>query len=140
MAPDARAIILYDGVCGLCQRGVQFVLPRDTGNRFRFAALQSELGQAILRRHGKQVGALDTFYLVQGAEGAGERLVARGRAGLSVLAELRFPWPILGLLRVLPDFLLDLGYDFVARRRYAWFGKTDACLLPKPEWREKFIA
>jgi predicted DCC family thiol-disulfide oxidoreductase YuxK len=69
-----------------------------------------------------------------------EKLLWRGRAGLRVLRELGFPYSLLSVFAIMPTALLDLGYNFVARNRYRWFGKLDACMLPKPEWRHKFIA
>ncbi|MCK6549557.1 DCC1-like thiol-disulfide oxidoreductase family protein [Myxococcota bacterium] len=133
-------IILYDGVCGLCNQVVQFVLPRDRKNQFQFAQLQSELGQALLKKHGKPTDVLDTFYLVLDHDQPTEHLIGRARAGLRVAVALGGPWILLGLFLALPDFILDPAYDFVAKNRYRWFGRTEACMLPKPEWRHKFLA
>lgn len=132
-------ILLYDGVCGMCARITQFVLPRDKHNRFKFAALQSDVGRALLEKHSKPIDALDTFYVVLDPNTPNERLLERGRAGLRVLRELGFPWSLFTVAAILPTALLDAGYNFIANRRYKWFGKVDQCLLPKPEWRHKFI-
>ena len=132
-------ILLYDGVCGMCARITQFVLPRDKHNRFKFAALQSDVGRALLEKHHKPIDALDTFYVVLDPNTPNERLLERGRAGLRVLRELGFPWSLFTIAGILPTELLDAGYNFIANRRYKWFGKVDQCLLPKPEWRHKFI-
>jgi predicted DCC family thiol-disulfide oxidoreductase YuxK len=137
---DDQAIVLYDGVCGLCNRVTQFILPRDRKNRFLFAALQSETGRAILQRHHRPVEVLDTFYVVLDHQGDHERLIARGRAALYIARALGFPWSWFSLARILPDAILDPLYDFVARRRYAWFGKLEACAIPKPEHKSRFIA
>jgi predicted DCC family thiol-disulfide oxidoreductase YuxK len=135
-----KMLLLYDGVCGLCARVTQFVLPRDKHNKFRFAPLQSELAKKLLEKHGHPADALDTFYIVLNPDTPKEKLLWRGRAGLRVLKELGFPWSLMWIFSVLPTFVLDVGYNFVARNRYKWFGKLDQCALPRPEWRHKFIA
>ena len=132
-------ILLYDGVCGMCARITQLVLPRDKHNKFTFAALQSDVGRALLEKHHQAIDALDTFYVVLDPNTPNERLLERGRAGWRVLRELGFPWSLFTVASILPTALLDLAYNFVANRRYKWFGKVDQCLLPKPEWRHKFI-
>src|SRR5262245_55599923 len=118
----------------MCARVVQFVLPRDRRNKFQFAALQSEVGQRLLAKHGKSTDVLQTVYVVLELGTERERLLARGRAGLRVLRELGLPWSLLYALSVLPTPLLDLGYNLIAKNRYR-FGKLDQCMLPKPEWR-----
>jgi predicted DCC family thiol-disulfide oxidoreductase YuxK len=132
-------IVLYDGVCGLCNRVTQFVLPRDRKNRFRFAAIQSDFGQKMLASHRQPLEALDTFYVVLDPGLPTERLVARGRAALSVLTGIGGLWALCGVVRVLPDFVIDAVYGVIARNRYRWFGKLDACALPRPEWEHKFL-
>lgn len=124
-------LVLYDGVCGLCNRTVTFILRRDRTNRFRFAPAQGPTAREILARHGRNPDALETFYVV-----ADDRLYERGDAVRRVVAHLGGAWP---LLRFVPRPLLNAGYDFVARRRLRWFGRLDACPLPDPAWREKFI-
>lgn len=140
MAERARPeIVLYDGVCGLCDGLVRFVLPRDRAGRFRFAALQSPVAREILARHGKDPRALDTLYVAV-PDGAGsERLLERARAVLHVLRALGAPWSATALAAPLPTSLLDAGYGVVARHRYRIFGREEACLVPKPEWRDRFI-
>jgi len=140
--PDAlpNPILLYDGVCGLCNRFVRFVLKRDAADRFRFASLQSEFAAAILRRHGIDPQQLDTVYLVLDYGAAGERLLARNDAATAVLERLGGFWRLAaGLLRLLPRRIRDWRYDLVARYRYRVFGKYDACPLPKPRDRHKFL-
>jgi predicted DCC family thiol-disulfide oxidoreductase YuxK len=132
-------ILLYDGVCGLCNFWVQFALERDPNGRFRFAPLQGSTAARILARHGKDPAALDTVYLVLDPDAPAERLLTKGRAIGRVLHELGGLWTIPGLLRFLPDFLLDLGYDFVARNRYRWFGRHDSCPIPTPAQRARFL-
>ena len=135
-----RPIILYDGVCGLCNRAVRFVLKHDHHDRFRFASLQSELAQEILRRHGIQPGNLDTFYLIAGPGQADGRLSARSDAAIGVLRTLGGTWSAAALpLRALPKLVRDWGYNLLARRRYRVFGKYDVCPLPEAGNRHKFL-
>jgi predicted DCC family thiol-disulfide oxidoreductase YuxK len=135
----ALDLILYDGVCGLCSRMVQFVLRRDHAGHFRFASLQSAFAAELLARHGRVAGDLDTVYLVQNYGGPRESVLAKSRAVLGVARRLSFPWSLVGVLRVLPAAVLDRGYDQVARRRYRWFGRYDACPLPAPGARARFL-
>lgn len=136
-APDPNTIILYDGVCGLCNRLVQFVLKRDASGHFRFASLQSDFASRILRQHGLYPDDLDTVYLV---EEPGQRVTARSDAVISVLRKLGKFWPALAfLLRALPKSLRDWGYDIIARNRYRIFGKHDSCLLPQEKYRDRFL-
>ena len=136
MADPANPILLYDGVCGLCNRLVQFVLKRDSSRHFRFASLQSDFASRILQRHGLDPNDLDTVYLVE----PGERLTARSDAVISVLRRLGGFWRALALLlRALPKSLRDWGYDIIARSRYRIFGKHDSCLLPEEKYRDRFL-
>lgn len=137
-AADAP-IVLYDGVCGLCNRLNRFVLARDHAGRFRFAALQSPLAGAILRRHARDPRDLDTVYLVLRHGQPGERLLERSDAVLWILGELGGGWRMAGALRVVPRVLRDAGYDLVARTRYRLFGRHDACPLQDPRHRARFL-
>ena len=140
MAEPRRAeIVLYDGVCGLCNGLVQFVLPRDRAGRFRFAALQTAAAREILARHGRDPRALDTMYVAVPDGAGGERLLEKSRAVLHVLRALGAPWSASALVARLPTPVLDAAYRVVARHRYRLFGRTETCLLPRPEWRDRFI-
>jgi predicted DCC family thiol-disulfide oxidoreductase YuxK len=132
-------IILYDGVCGLCNRLVQFVIKRDRRNRFHFAALQSAFAHDVLTRHGRDPRELDTLYVVIDHGEPSERLERKGRGALFILRQLGGIWSLSRVFSVLPTGLLDFGYDRVARVRYRLFGKSETCLLPAPEQRAKFI-
>lgn len=134
-----KHLILYDGVCGLCNRLNQFVLRRDRDDRFRFAALQGEVSAQTLARHGCDPRELDTVYLVLHWGTADERVLKKALAILRVLRELGGLWRGIALLRVLPRVVLDLGYDLVARRRYRWFGQYPACPVPPPGQQQKFV-
>lgn len=133
-------IILYDGVCGLCNRFVQFVLKRDCKDQFRFAALQTNFARAILERHGLNPDLLDTVYLVLDYGQPSERLLSRNDAATAVLKELGSFWRFSGkLLDLLPQKFRDWRYALVARNRYRFFGKHEACPLPNEKDRHKFL-
>src|SRR5574341_2619179 len=128
-------IVLYDGVCGLCNRLNMFVLRHDRRNRFRFATLQSGLAGMIVQLHGKDPRDLDTLYLGENPGEPNEQLYARSQAVLKILSVLGGICRILIVLRVLPDFVLDGAYNWIARNRYRIFGKYDSC--PVPDARSK---
>jgi predicted DCC family thiol-disulfide oxidoreductase YuxK len=136
---SGRLLLLYDGVCGLCNRTVQFTLKRDRKDRFRFAPLQSDLAVSILMRHGRDPADLDSVYLVEDPHGPSEKVSRKSKAIFRVLGELGGPWTILSWLGALPAGLLDLGYNVVARFRYRWFGRYDACPIPSAAQRKKFL-
>jgi predicted DCC family thiol-disulfide oxidoreductase YuxK len=131
-----RPILLYDGVCNLCNGVTRFVIRHDPApGRFRFAALQSELGLQILREHGLKRDIVDSFVMIEG-----ERVHLRSTAGLCVLRRLGFPWSLLYACIAVPRPLRDAVYDWVARNRYRWFGRQDDCVVPTPEIRSRFLS
>jgi predicted DCC family thiol-disulfide oxidoreductase YuxK len=129
---EGAHVILYDGACALCNRFNRFVQARDRRGAFRFAPLQEPWVKEFLRERGRRAEALDTVYVVRRPErpGAAPELLTRARAVLFVLGELGGPWTWAKCLRLLPERLLDRGYDFVARHRQAWFGPAESCALP----------
>jgi predicted DCC family thiol-disulfide oxidoreductase YuxK len=135
----ATAIILYDGVCGLCNRGVRFVLRRDCKCVFRFASLQSAAGREILARHGLKAEPLDTFYVIPDYGLAGERVLSKSSAAIYAAERLGGVWKAAAVLWVLPPRIRDLAYDMVARHRYRLFGRYDTCPLPEARYRDRFI-
>lgn len=134
------AVILYDGVCGLCDRTVRFVLRRDRAGRFRFATLQSDYAAAALARHGRDAADLDSVCLMVDPDTPSERVLAKSDAILAILRDLGGIWRILASARWLPRAWRDAAYDALARRRYGWFGRFDQCPLPSPELRARLAA
>ena len=132
-------LLLYDGVCGLCNRLNNFVLPRDAQGLFDFASLQSEAGRSVLERFGKNPADLDTFYVVTNYRSQSPALVSKARAALFVMTTLGAPWRWLGFFGMFPTALLDRVYDLIARHRYRIFGRTESCLMPSPEYKQRFI-
>jgi predicted DCC family thiol-disulfide oxidoreductase YuxK len=136
----AGPIVLYDGVCGLCNRFVQFILRRAREEVFRFAWLQGARAGRILQRHGISSGELDTVYVVMNCDLPEERLLARSDAVMFVLKELGGRWRLAEFfLRLLPRFLRDAAYNAVARQRYRLFGRSEICRVPSDQDRSRFL-
>ena len=132
------ALILFDGVCNLCNGFVQFVIRHDPAGRFRFAALQSAAGQAVLAAHGLDANAIATEPDSVLLELDG-RLYSHSGAVLRIARELGGPWRLLLAGYVLPRPWRDAAYRFVARHRYRWFGRQESCWLPTPELKARFM-
>ncbi len=130
--------ILFDGVCNLCNGFVQFVIRHDGAGRFRFAALQSAAGQALLAAHGVAPAALaaepETVLLLSGG-----RLYSHSSAVLRIAGGLGGAWRVAAVGQLLPRPWRDALYRFVARHRYRWFGRQESCLLPTPELKARFL-
>jgi predicted DCC family thiol-disulfide oxidoreductase YuxK len=139
MRARAQHLVLYDGVCGLCNRLNQFILKRDRLDRFRFAALQSSVAGDLLRRYQRNPNDLDTVYVVADYGQPTERVLWKGRAVVFLLRALGGPWGCARIFDFLPTALLDALYTFVATHRYRWFGRSEQCRLPDPRHRSKFI-
>jgi len=127
-------ILLFDGVCNLCNSSVQFILKRDKQQAFRFASLQSEEGQKVLEQFEDTPEDLSSVVLVEDG-----KLYARSTAALRATRWLSGAWPLLYGFIVLPRPLRDAVYDWIARNRYRWFGKKDQCMIPSPELKSRFL-
>lgn len=127
-------ILLFDGVCNLCNTSVHWVLLRDHQAKFRFAALQSETGRFLLESRGVESGKLETVALVYNGS-----IYLRSDAVLETIWLLGGWWRVLYVFKVLPRPLRNGIYTLVASNRYRWFGRRDECLLPLPEWKERFL-
>jgi predicted DCC family thiol-disulfide oxidoreductase YuxK len=129
------AVILFDGVCNLCNASVNYVIDHDPTQRFRFASLQSEQGNALAAAHGIDANELASMVLIEHG-----RAYLRSTAALRVCRRLRGPAKLLWPLIAVPAFVRDPFYRFLARNRYRWFGERDACRLPTDADRERFLA
>ncbi|HEX4047964.1 MAG TPA: thiol-disulfide oxidoreductase DCC family protein [Elusimicrobiota bacterium] len=127
-------VILFDGVCNLCVFFVQFVIRRDPGRKFVFASLQSEAGRRLVREHQVPGDAVTTIILIEG-----DRFSWKSEAALRIFRGLSFPWPLLSPFVLVPRPIRDAVYDFVAARRYRWFGKRDECMIPTPDLKRRFL-
>jgi predicted DCC family thiol-disulfide oxidoreductase YuxK len=132
---DARAVILFDGVCNVCAASVRFIAPRDPAGRFAFATLQSDSGRRLLAGAGLPADYLEGIVLIEGG-----RAYLKSDAVLRIASRLSGAWPLFGLLRMLPRALRDAAYTAFIARRYAWFGKSDACLVPSADLARRFLA
>jgi predicted DCC family thiol-disulfide oxidoreductase YuxK len=132
--PDFPPLILFDGVCNLCAWAVRFIIKRDPTGVFRFASLQSELGQRLLAKHGIDPTSTDSFVLVEN-----DIAYTESTAALRVTRRLHRAWPLCYVGIVLPRVLRDPVYRFIARHRYRWFGKQETCMIPTPELRARFV-
>jgi predicted DCC family thiol-disulfide oxidoreductase YuxK len=127
-------IVLFDGVCRFCDVSVNFIIDHDAAGRIRFAALQSEAGQALLRRYGLSTKDLDSVVVIEGGQS-----FTRSTAALRVAWRLDGWWRFFAALLLMPAFLRDPLYDLLARNRYRWFGRLEACRVPTPEVRARFL-
>ena len=127
-------LLLFDGVCNLCDRSVQFVLDHESAGEIRFASLQSRVGRAVLAEHGLAGADIDSVVFVVNG-----RALVQSDAALAVAARLEAPWRWLALGRFVPHSLRDRAYTWVARNRYRWFGTREACRLPSAETRARFL-
>ena len=134
---DAAPVLLYDGVCGFCNKTVQMILDRDRRGTLRFAALQSDYGRAVVARHRELEGVDSVVYVERDA--GGERIYVRSGAALKVAAYLGGVWKVFLAAKVIPRGLRDYLYDLFARNRYRVFGKYDQCMLPPAEARARFL-
>lgn len=133
-AATDRPLVLYDGTCGLCARSVRWILAHERDREIVFAPLQGETAAALRPRYPNMPRDVDTVIYVHGG-----RAHLRSKAFFHMASHFRAPWRWLHALRVLPGFLFDIGYRVVAALRYKIFGKVDACELPSPEHRARFL-
>jgi len=127
-------IILFDGVCNLCNGAVNFIIDHDREARFHFAALQSEFGKSVIKRMGLRDDVMETFVLLEG-----DRAFTRSTAALRIARGLGFPWSLPYALIVIPRPVRDWLYDVIARNRYQWFGRREECRVATEELRSRFL-
>ena len=132
-------VLLYDGLCGFCDGAVQFVLRRDRRGRIRFAALQGEFARTVIARHPELAG-IDSLILVERDATGAERVSVRSEGALRVARYLGGAWRATALLRAVPRVMRDWAYDTFARNRYRWFRRLEACRVPSPAERDRFVA
>jgi len=131
---EGHAIVLFDGVCNLCNGSINFVIDHDPEGFFKFASLQSDEAGALLAKHHLSTNYVDSIILV--SEGI---VFARSDAILNIAKHLPGAWSLLWGFKVIPRRFRDLVYDWIARNRYKWFGKRDFCRVPTPELRARFL-
>ena len=127
-------IILFDGVCNLCNDSVQFIIRQDKSEKFLFASLQSDFAEEKMKQFGLDNSSLDTVVLIDG-----DRVFTRSSAGLEVLKRLGGLWQLFYAFIIIPAPVRNIIYDWIARNRYRWFGKKDECMIPTPELKKRFL-
>jgi predicted DCC family thiol-disulfide oxidoreductase YuxK len=129
-----KKIILFDGVCNLCNSSVQFILKRDKKDQFLFASLQGRTGQEYLRTFQLPADTFNSFLLVEG-----DHYYTRSASALRIARYLGGAWPLLYAFMIVPRFIRDAVYNLIAKNRYRWFGKTDTCWVATPALKAKFL-
>lgn len=127
-------VLLFDGVCNLCNASVQWVLLHDPKGIFRFAALQSDTGQALLRKWNRPTEDFDSVVMVDG-----DRLLLHSDVPLEIVRRIGGWWALLYAFKIVPRPVRNAVYRWIARNRYRWFGKRESCMLPRPEWKGRFV-
>lgn len=133
--PPNKKIILFDGVCNLCNSAVQFVIQHDKKDVFRFVALQSELGKEILNHIGINPKNIDSIILYE----PGIAYYYKSSAALQIAQNLGGFWHLGTIFRIIPTGISNQLYDFIAKNRYKWYGKNESCMIPTPELKSKFL-
>ncbi|WP_350285734.1 DUF393 domain-containing protein [uncultured Croceitalea sp.] len=135
MKEKDKKIILFDGVCNLCNSSIQFVIKRDKKDVFRYAALQSDIGQQLTAERAIDTTKVDSIILIE----PGIAYYTKSDAALEIGSQLKGYRSLSKLLKWIPTPIRNVVYDFVARNRYKWYGKQDACMIPTPELQAKFL-
>lgn len=133
--PKDKKIILFDGVCNLCESSVQFIIKRDKNDVFRFVAIQSGLGQKIIKHIGIDTSKTDSIILYIPEKA----YYYKAEAALLIAKELSGIYSVLGYLGFMPNSIKNAVYDYIAKNRYKWYGKKDTCMIPTPELKAKFL-
>jgi predicted DCC family thiol-disulfide oxidoreductase YuxK len=131
---EPPAIVLFDGVCNFCNHSIQFIIKRDKKSYFKFGALQSEEGKALLQEHGLSPEVLDTIVLIENG-----KAYTYSTAPLRITRKLAWFWPLFYVFILIPTFIRNPIYKWISRNRYKWFGKQESCLMPTPEIRSRFL-
>ncbi|MEQ3654379.1 MAG: thiol-disulfide oxidoreductase DCC family protein [Dokdonia sp.] len=129
-----KKIILFDGVCNLCNGAVLFVIKRDPDDVFRFAALQSDKGQALAQQYGIDTAKVDSIILIENGKS-----YTKSSAALRIAKHLKSGYRFLSMFLVIPAVIRNWVYDFIAKNRYNWYGKKDQCMIPTPALQSKFL-
>ncbi len=129
-----RKIILFDGICNLCNQSVQFVIEHDKENLFQFASLQSDFGQDFLKKNQFELLNFNSIIYIEG-----EQFFTKSSAALKIAQQLNGKIAWLSIFLIVPKPLRDIVYSFIAKNRYRWFGKKESCWLPSPELKTKFL-
>jgi predicted DCC family thiol-disulfide oxidoreductase YuxK len=131
---NSKPIILFDGICNLCDGAVQFVIKHDPEKKFLFASLQSEAGQRLLKQYKLSVENFNSFILIKD-----EKVYSKSTGALKVARQIKGVWSLLYIFIIIPAFIRDTVYTWIAKNRYKWFGKKETCMMVTPEFSARFL-
>ncbi|HLT33966.1 MAG TPA: DCC1-like thiol-disulfide oxidoreductase family protein [Aquaticitalea sp.] len=134
LSPNKK-LVLFDGVCNLCDASVQYIIKHDKKDVFRFAALQSDVGQQIIKNFNIDTKKTDSILLYTHEKG----LSYKSTAALKIASHLGFPRNLMTVFLVVPSFIRNWAYDYIAQNRYRWYGKKEECMIPTPNLKSKFL-
>ena len=135
LIPKNKQLILFDGICNLCNNAVLYIIKHDKNNRFMFTALQSESGKQITEHFNIDTSKIDSILLYSPNNG----ITYKSTAALKIAHKLGFPRNLLVIFLIVPAFIRNWVYDYIAKNRYKWYGKRDECMIPTKELKEKFV-
>ncbi len=133
--PKDKKLILFDGVCNLCDASVQYIIKHDKDDVFRFTALQSDIGQKIIEDFDIDTDKTDSILLYSEDKG----ISYKSTAALKIASHLGFPRNMMAIFLIVPPFIRNWIYDYIAKNRYKWYGKKEECMIPTPELKSKFL-
>ena len=132
---ESKKIILFDGVCNLCNSAVQYVIEHDKNDVFMFAALQSDIGKKLMKERGIDASQIDSIILIE----QGVAYYTKSTAALKIARSFGGIWQLAGVFQWIPEKIRDWVYVYIANNRYKWYGKKEACMVPTPELKTKFL-
>ena len=133
--PKHKQLVLFDGVCNLCDASVQYIIKHDKDNAFLFTALQSEVGQQIIKEFNIDTNKIDSIILYSNEHG----ISYKSTAALKIASKLGFPRNLLSVFLIIPTIIRNWVYDYIAKNRYKWYGKKEECMIPTPDLKSKFL-
>lgn len=133
--PKNKELVLFDGVCNLCNSSIQYIIKHDSKDVFMFTPLQSDIGKSIIKHFNIDTTKIDSILLYTPEQG----IHYKSTAALKIALKLGFPRNLMGVFFIIPSFIRNWVYDFIAKNRYKWYGKKEACMIPTPELKSKFL-
>ncbi|MUU77016.1 thiol-disulfide oxidoreductase DCC family protein [Winogradskyella endarachnes] len=134
--PNNKQLILFDGVCNLCNSSVLYVIKRDSNNKFLFAPLESKIGTEIIKKFNIDTEKTDSILLYNAEK---DKLTYKSTAALLIASHLGLPTNLLSVFLIVPAFFRNWVYNYIAKNRYKWYGKKESCMIPTAELKSKFI-
>jgi len=133
--PKSKKLVLFDGICNLCNSSIQYIIKHDKKEVFMFATLQGDKGQEIVKQFNIDTNKVDSIILYTNDKG----IKTKSSAGLAIVSKLGFPTNLATVFYIIPVFIRNFFYDYIAKNRYKWYGKKESCMIPTPELQERFL-